>query len=96
MPNNKPVAISRFSDYTCTTQEYITDSTTGKVKVFFNIESAKQYLHNIVGIVEEQLDWFIYTPAYTCYSCSNSFLEGTIKMFDTGTEILCEHCYYAG
>lgn len=96
MADNTPVAISRFSDYTCTSQEYITDTDTGKVKVFFNIDSAKQYLHNVAGVVEEQLDWFIYTPAHTCSSCSNSFLEGSINLFTLDNETLCEHCYYKG
>lgn len=91
--DKQPVVISRYSDYTCTTKEYIVDSN-NQVRCFVNKASAETFLLTALGIPNNQLDWFMYDLVHSCAECFHLELDAS-KMYVMKDKTICESCYYS-
>ena len=90
--NNQAVAVARYTDYTCTSKEYITDEEY-RIRVFVNEESAKVFLKGL-GVADYELDWYMYEPILSCSECSHHELDSS-TMYQMGSQFLCQNCYYS-
>lgn len=93
MAVNKPVAVGRYFDPLGLSKEYIIHPETKEVKVFFNKDSAKEYLTNIFSVPTNELDLYLYDPVQVCDDCSLPYLVETSPFFTKGIKMVCESCF---